>query len=402
MAQNYNAPDLAKIKKKIKSLKIPKAYWGIDLDSFFEYQWNIYLSIRETAGKTTQSLIFGMVLNSLYPDKYCIEYLRNDDKQITRGNIENIFDVIIRYDYIDLIYGGRWNSVTYKPHVRKFYLCKKDPDGNILEEDQDAICIVHSLESAYNFKSSYVNSRGNYIVLDEVADTNRATYLLFGQLLNCISTIGRPLSPGRTEWLHILILGNNTNEFMWIFDDFQISEQVPALTYGGSITFRTEYNTTGICRLLELGEEQKKRLQDRNIPFLGFPGKKAASFTGATEWSGKTYRHADFELNYDDCIFRRCYISHRGRYIQLEYFRDEDHGPYCFAHFASEPKYNDNLILTIEPEKPFHIYGFGKYCKNDRILRVLKKYISALQENRFYYASNRVGSLVDDFIKNIL
>ncbi len=402
MAQNFNGPDLAKIKKKIKSLKIPKAYWGIDIDSFFAYQWNIYLSIRETAGKTTQSLLFGMVLNSLYPDKYCIEYLRNDASQITRGNIENIFDVIIRYGYIEKIYPNKWNNVTYKPHVHKFYLCNKDADGNILEEDQEPICIVHTLEKAYDFKSSYTNSRGNYIVLDEVADTNRPTYLLFGQLLNCISTIGRPLSPGRTEWLHILILGNNTNEFLWLFDDFQIAEQVPNLKFGGSITFRTEYNTTGICRLLELGEEQKQRLSDKNIPFLGFPGKKAAPFTGATEWGGKQFRHADFDLDYEKCKFRRCYIFHRGRYIQLDLFTDPEKGMYTFLHFASKPLRDDNLILTIEPLNASDIYGFGKYCKNEKIQRVLKLYTGCYNENRFYYASNRVGSLVDDFIKNII
>ena len=85
-------PDINKIKRKIKTLKIPREYWGIDIDEFFSHQWNIYLSIRETAGKTTQSLIFGLVLNSLYPDHYTIEYLRNDQSQTTKANIETIFD----------------------------------------------------------------------------------------------------------------------------------------------------------------------------------------------------------------------------------------------------------------------------------------------------------------------
>ena len=62
-------PDISKVKKEIKKLNIPKDYWGIDLNSFFDYQWNIYISIRETAGKTTQSLLLGLVLNKLYPDR---------------------------------------------------------------------------------------------------------------------------------------------------------------------------------------------------------------------------------------------------------------------------------------------------------------------------------------------
>ena len=153
---------------------------------------------------------------------------------------------------------------------------------------------------------------------------------------------------------------------------------------------------------MELGEVQKKRLADKNIPFLGFPGKKAAAFTGATEWSGKTYRHADFELNYEECCrFRRAYIKHRNRYIQLDLFREEERGKYVFAHFANEPKLNDNIIFTLEPEKAIEVYGFGKYCKNEKILYICKEIVSLFQENRFYYQSNRVGSLIDDFVKNI-
>lgn len=394
-------PNTKLIKKKVKSLHVPKEYWGIDIDSFFEYQWNIYLSIRETAGKTTQSLIYGLVLNSLYPDKYCIEYLRNDKEQITRGNIETIFDTVVKFGYIEKIYNGRWNNITYKPHIHKFFLCTKDADGNIIDEDDDAICIVHCLENAVQFKSGYVNNRGNYIVLDEVADSKQASYTLFAKLLTCISTIGRPFSKGRTEWLHILVLGNNTNEYLWLFDDFGIAKEIPTLKFGGSIPFRTEYNTTGICRLLELGEVQKKRLQDKNIPFLGFPGKKAAQFTGVTEWSGKSYRHLDQELDYHNCIFRRIYIRHRERFIQLELFREEEKGKFVFCHFSNAPKYDDNILLTIEPESAADIYGFGKYTKNEKIKRVMTEFTKCFQENRVYYASNNVGSLVDDFISNI-
>lgn len=394
------APSVEKIKKEIKKLKIPRQYWGIDLDSFFEYQWNIYLSVREVAGKTTQSIILGLLLFKCYPDRYCIQYLRWDNSQIVRGSIETIFDSIIKMGYIEKIFDGKWNSVLYKYQTHKFHLCKRDHDGNIMEQDDEPCLVVHSVEKWLDIKSSYNSGgRGNYIVLDECFDTKRPTYSLFVQLLNVISTIGRPLSGDNKDWLHILLLGNNTDEYSFLFDDFMIDAST--LDYGGVITFKTEYNTTGICRLLELGEEQKKRLSDRNIPFLGFPGKKAAAFTGATAFSGKQFRHIDFELNYDDCKFRRIYIKHRNRYIQLDLFKDDEHGQFVFAHFAAPPKYNDNMILTIEPEKQTDIYGFGKYCKKEKPLKVLKVYSNLLLENRYYYSSNKVGSLVDDFIKNI-
>lgn len=393
-------PNVDKIKKELKRLKVPRQYWGIDLDSFFEYQWNIYMSVREVAGKTTQSILLGLLLYKLYPERYQIEYLRWDNSQIVRGSIETIFDTIIRFGYINKIFDGKYNAIEYKYQTHKFYLCKKDGDGNILDQDESPCMVVHSVEKWLDIKSSYnAAGKGNFIVLDECFDTKRPTYSLFVQLLNVVSTIGRPLSGDNKDWLHILLLGNNTDEYSFLFDDFMIDAST--LDYGGVITFQTEYNTTGLCRLLELGEEQKKRLEDKNIPFLGFPGKKAASFTGATSFSGKSYRHIDFELNYEYCKFRRVYIRHRGRYMQLDLFNTEEKGYFVFAHFAAPPKYDDNMILTLEPETPCEFYGFGKYCKKERVKKVLYMYAELLLQHRFYYASNKVGSLVDDFIQNI-
>lgn len=394
-------PDISKVKKEIKKLNIPKDYWGIDLNSFFDYQWNIYISIRETAGKTTQSLLLGLVLNKLYPDRYSIEYLRNDNSQIVRSNVETLFDTILKYDYIKKIYGGKYNNISYKPITKKFYLTLTDEEGSVIDEAKEPICSLHAVENWKALKSVYNNPRGNYIILDEFPDTDRATYKIFTELLNTVSTIGRPLSSDRTPWLHILLMGNNTDEYCFYFDDFQISEEIPYLKFGGSIPFRTEYNTTGICKLLELGEVQKERLRTKNIPFLGFSGKKAAPFTGESEWGGEQYKHITFDLNYDECFFRRAYIFHRGRYIQIDLFNNEEIGRFAFFHFADTPKYNDNLIFTTDPEKASDIYGFGKYEKREKILKACKMITDLYKENRVYYASNRVGSLTSDFIKNI-
>lgn len=396
-----NTSDIIKIRKRIKDLHIPKEYWGIDLNSFFEYQWNIYISIRETAGKTTQSLILGLILHELWPEHYCIEYIRNDASQTTQQNIDTMFATVERFGYIEKITHGKYNSVTYYRNQKRFHLCKKDDEGTLIYEDMEYICAVHSVEKWKDFKSGYNNPRGNYIVLDEFQDTDRATYKIFTELLNIVSTIGRPFSPDRTPWLHILMMGNNTDEYCFYFDDFCIGDQVRMLKFGGSITFKTEYNTTGICKLLELGEPQKERLRTKNIPFLGFPGKKAAAFTGTQEWSGKTYRHVEWDLNYDFCYFRRAYIHHRGRYIQLDFFREDDHGQYIFLHFASAPLRSDNIVFTLEPSKDWHVFGFGKYEKRERIRRFCDKVRIFYLENRLFYASNMIGALFDDFLKNV-
>ena len=104
-----NDRELKLIKDEVKKLKIPSEFWGIDLDDFNNYQYNMYISIRQTAGKTTQSLLLGLVLCKVLPDHYNrIEYLRLDKAQIVRANIETMFDTIIELGYFRKLY-GEWN-----------------------------------------------------------------------------------------------------------------------------------------------------------------------------------------------------------------------------------------------------------------------------------------------------
>ena len=394
--------ELKLIKEEVRKLKIPSEFWGIDLDDFFLYQYNMYISIRQVAGKTTQSLLFGLVLIKCLPEHYNrIEYLRLDKAQIVRANIETMFDTIIELGYFKKLYGDRWNGIQYKPQQRKFYLTKYDDDGNIIEQDPECICAVHAIEKSEEYKSSYSNNKGNYIVVDECFETSRATYTIFVEFLNAISTIGRPLSPGRAEYLRVIMLGNNQDRYSFWFDEFDVNDDVESLTFGGRIYFRTEYNTTGVIRLLEQSERHKDRIRLKNIPFLGFTSKKAAAFTGLTEFSGKTYKHLDFELDYDLCGFRRIYIYHRGRYIQLEYFMDPKRRDYVFAHFAKAPEYDDNIILTLDPREKQHVYGIGAKDSRDSIYNICKKFFYLHSEARWYYASNKVGSLVDDYLSNV-
>lgn len=395
--------ELKLLKDEVKKLKIPSEFWGIDLDDFNTYQYNMYISIRQTAGKTTQSLLLGLILCKVLPDHYNrIEYLRLDKAQIVRANIETMFDTIIELGYFKKLYGDKWNGITYKSQQRKFYLTKYDEDGNTIEIDDDCICAVHAIERSEEYKSSYANNKGNYIVVDECFETSRATYTIFVEFLNAISTIGRPLSPGRAEYLRVVMLGNNQDKYSFWFDEFNVSGDIDALTFGGRIYFKTEYNTTGVIQLLEQSERHKERIRSKNIPFLGFTSKKASAFTGLTEWSGKTYKHIDFELDYEYCQYRRIYIYHRGRYIQLDYFKDEEHRDYVFTHFANAPQLNDNIILTLDPREKQHVYGIGAKDSREAVYEICKRYFYLHSENRWYYASNKVGSLIDDYIQNVI
>lgn len=390
-----NKFNVKKIRSEIKKLNIPKEYFRIDLESFFNHDYTILLSIRQDAGKTTQSLILGCVLRKCYGT--VTEYIRNDEAQIRQKDIENLYNVVVKYGYIEKIFGA-YNDVEYAPRSKKFVLIKRDENGDIIDRDNKPLCVVHSNENWKNIKSSYNSPEGDYIVLDEFMDTNRATYGIWSEFMNNISTIGRPDAPGREP--HVLMLGNNTDQYSFWFDDFCISDQIYNLKFGGRIESKTDLGTTLCCSLLEASEVQKERLQTRKIRFFGFNTPKAAQFIGSSEWSGKSWPHIENKLDYDNCVFRRLYIYHRNRYIQIEVFFEDAKGYYLFLHFSNAPLFDDNIILRLDPREINEIYGMGEYAP-EKTWKKLRKIFRLRSENRAYYANNFVGEIVEDYIKNI-
>lgn len=398
--------NVEEVKKFIKKLGIPKEYFKIDLDKFFTHEYNIYLSIRENAGKTTQALILGMVLNRLYGTK--IEYLRNDEKQIARASVEELFSTVEKLpdkfcNYIQKIYGV-YNAVEYKPQQKCFRLVHIDEDGNT-DLTGDTICALHSNENWRKYKSSYNSPMGDYIVIDEFLDSERPTYRQMTELMNNISTIGRVGSKQRRNNVHCLMLGNNTDEYSHWWDDFTITEQIRnMINFGSEFSAITELGTSVFCKLIDLNDNKKEEIKTNKIKFFGFNTPEMAQFNGTQVWAQTNYPQipdVDMLREGKRKLKNRIYIYHRGRYIQLELFSHKLYGYYVFLHWASEPEYDDAVIMTIEPIKKNEIYGFGKYSLGDKVSKALSTLNKLRMGNRWYYLNNQIGAIVDDFIKNI-
>lgn len=398
--------DVETVKKFIKKLKIPKEYFKINLDKFFSNDYNIYISIRENAGKTTQALILGMVLNRLYGTK--IEYLRCDEDQIRRAGVEELFNTVESLpdkfnNYIQLIYDNKYNAVEYKSQVKSFRLIHIDDDGNI-DLTGDTICAVHSNENYRNFKSTYNSPKGDYIIFDEFIDSKRPVYHQMTELCNNISTIGRVGSKQRGNNVHVLMLGNNTDEYSHWWDDFTITEKVRNMEkFGSEFEVETEIGATVYCKLIDINDNKKRAIEKKKIKFFGFNTPEMAQFNGTQVWAQTNYPQIP-----DVSMLRegkrkksRIYIYHRGRYIQLELFSHKLYGYYVFLHWASEPEYDDAVIMTIEPIKKNEIYGFGEYSLSGKVGKALNTLNKLRKGNRWYYLNNQIGAIVEDFIKSV-
>lgn len=393
-----------KINKELDKLKMSKKYRKriVNLEAFFTHDFTMQLSIRKDAGKTTQALILGLILYKIKNGECTTEYVRCDKGQITRGNIETLYDVIISNKYIEKLYPGEYNTVIYKQMQRKFYLAYESitDDGNVNIERVSNIplCHVSCLEDWQKLKSSYNNPYGDFFLFDEFMDTSRATQRMMIELENNISTITR-----YRDSAHVLMLGNNTDRYSFWWDEFCITKDIPTLDFGGYIEKITELGTTLYCELLEVSEEQKEIIQKKKIRFSGFDTPKMAAFNGLEPWQGSSHPHIpDLDmLDKNKLIYNNIWIRHRNRYVRLNIYYDSEFGYYLFIHFSNEPRFEDGIVLTTEPSHFNETYGFGKACLNQTVISQLNKVVKLIHDRRVYYCSNLVGDLVLDYRKEV-
>lgn len=389
MIYEYN-----KIMEEVKKLKMPKEYFLIDLKAFFEHDYYMMLSIRKDAGKTTQSLLLGLILNKLYG--IVTEYMRSDETQIRKGQIETMYDVIRNCGYIGKIFNYEYNDITYRPMTKKWYLCYVDNDGKVEKVSPECVCAIHSLENSQNYKSGYNSVKSDYIIFDEFMDTTRQTYTQMNELCDNISTFGRD-----RENVRVMLLGNNTNKYCHWFEEFTIVDQIEQLNFGGSFSMKTELGTTFYGQLMEVSEAKKETIKNKHIRFYGFNTPKMNAFNGLSAWRGDNHRHItdieDLKPEYER--FKRFYIHHRGKYVQVKLFCNDKYGYYCFCHFSNGPAFHDNIILSVDPLDKWEIYGYGQYCDIAKTKKIIYDILALRTQHKWFYASNSVGDLIADYVK---
>ena len=86
--------------KMLKTCKAPKGLFMPNEAPIAKYNWSVFLSERSTS-KTTQWLLYGMVMNSLY--RTVVIYIRNNKDQTTRSFNDKLFNVITMKEYVILI-----------------------------------------------------------------------------------------------------------------------------------------------------------------------------------------------------------------------------------------------------------------------------------------------------------
>lgn len=372
------------LKKEYRKLHVPKKYYNPCRVDWTRCGYDIAMSDR-THGKTTETLLFGMVMNHHYGT--IIHYLRNSEKSIRPYSLRNLFPVIEEQGYIKQITEDRWNSVFYYGHC--WYYCLRDEDGKIIEKAPTHFMICMHLGESDDRKSGYNCPRGDIIIFDEFIELSGYGYNDFICFSDLVSTIFRKrLCPV------IYMLSNTIDKNSPWFSELCIQDDVNTIKNGEVRYIESELGTVSFVELLE--PDQSEQAQSFIKRFFGFPNPKLSAITGRGSWATDHFQHIpdwpEEEQENVHVLLRRLYVKQSGKLLRLQLVRD----PYGLNVYVlpATRTYKDSVILThgdITDRR--EQFGYGpKSPLLDLIWRLYKG-------NRFFYLTNSEGALLQSYIR---
>lgn len=373
--------DFKKIFKRYKELNVPKEFNIIPYYNM-SARWNVFMSERSN-GKTTNVLLLGMIMNVEYGTT--IEYIRMRESMIAPKNSKNIFDTIIQHDYISKITKGAWNGVTY--NSKRWYYCNRDENGEIIEKCNNHFMAMLSIDKQEDYKSSYNAPYGDWIVLDEFIGTYTPlnAFIEFNQL---VKTIIR-----ERQSAYITLLANTINTEHIFFEELEIMEQTRLLDRGEKQLLQSERGTYVNVVIFNSLISEKKERNIVNKLYFGWRNPLMSGITGSDTWSISNYQH---EPNLTDIkvIASNVYVLHNNILIRLELRKSCEIPIYVHCYRANKIK-DDSIIFTLgDILDNRYVYGLGHNKLHKMIWKLYKR-------NLFYYRSNMVGNIVNDYYKNV-
>lgn len=364
--------DWKKVKKEYKKLGCPESVYNpcklpLGIASIMQI-----LSERST-GKTTNILLMGMILNKLYGT--IIQYIRINESMIMNKTIGELFKTIREFHYVEKLTDGKYNDVTY--NARKWYYCKVDESGEIVERDPKHFMFCLSVDKNEMYKSSYNAPIGDWIIIDEFIGKR---YIMneFVYLMDLLKTIIRD-----RLCVTILMLANTIDKHSEYFNEFEIYDEIQRMEVGNSEIFTTELGTNIYVELIADKKESALKTMVNKL-YFGFKNPKMASITGGG-WATNDYPH--FEKDGWRKILGGIYIEYHDRLLALDIGEYEGKGFYIHVHNAYRT-YDDSIIYSLnEPKDLRYRYYMGMGDGLDKLI------VRMVQNHRIRFQNNAVGTM---------
>lgn len=371
--------DYKKVRKLYKSLNCPRDYYNPCTAPVEKSRWFVELSQRST-GKTTNWLIWGLCMYQLYGT--VTHYVRSSECEILPKVSRSMFDVILSNDYISKITDNKYNSITYR--ARRWYLCKVDEQGDIVETDPNHCVYMCSVDKEIQIKSTLNSPTGDLIIFDEFISASKFMYCDFVQFCDLVKTIFRDRLSGK-----IVLLANTIDKENQYFHELEIYDRLSEMQIGDNCIHVTDLGTPVYVEIVGTPTVLKSRKKRFNKLFLGFKNTKLSGITGESTWSVNNYPHIP-DMDYKT-VYRNIYICHNNKYVNLEVITNET-GVAIYCHWSTQIHEDSIQLVHHEVTSINEHYGIAE----DTCFATLFKYCCAM--HRIYFASNDVGTFVQNYL----
>lgn len=291
----------------------------------------------------------------------------------------NMFTALVNDRTLEKLSKGKYNNIIYRGKM--WYLVNTE-DESIC----DCFCYAFALSEMEHDKSvSYPNV--TTILFDEFL--TRGYYLVdeFVTFINVLSTIIRD-----RDNVTIFMCGNTVNKWSPYFNEFGLTHiknmkqgDIDVYTYGNSgLKVAVEYCSTSL----------RNRVKKASDVYFAFNNPKLEMVTKGT-WLIDNYPHLPHKYK-PNKIEYTFFVVFDGETLQCEVVSDNDLFVYIHRK-TTELKYRPNDV----------VYDLGSHAEPNLrfsfirpIDRIDEKIYSLYKAKRFFYQSNDIGEILNNFVKS--
>lgn len=352
--------------------------------------WNIYLSERNRA-KTTTWLIVGLAAYVRY--NTVTHILRSRETMIAESKISNMYDVLLKNDYISKLTCGKWNSIVYIRTKRAWFLCNRDKKTcEISEQDQNMCAKMMSVDKSDEYKSGYVCTDADFIIYDEFQNlTRRKDDNIL--LLNLIYTLFRD-----REGCKVVMLSNTLDKDDRYFDDFYLRDFISLSTQGDHTRVISPQGTSIYCELLD--KRKVNQIQDDIVKeYYGLATKGIEALTGEG-WQLLDAKHIEPYKEYTR-LTNNVYCYTRAAYLHLNIVRIKETNKLAlYVTPATHNRSNDDeIIYTRDISNAYKARTIKRELttSTDMLSKIIRKLI--LRDD-VYYSDNTCAVRFQRYLDN--
>lgn len=363
---------------------IPKGFFNpLDDKRYQEAGMHILTSTR-SVGKTTNFLIIGLVL--YWYQQIQTIYVRQSYDMIKPKNTQQLFDVILKCGYIELITKGAYNGV--KQFSRYWYLASYDDDGNLISKSDKPFMVCVAVNENDDLKSSFSAPMGDWIIFDEfISSQNRYYPDEFFTFMDLIKTIIRDRSTPM-----INLLSNTIDKESRYFYEMEIRELVEFVEPDKTEILHTSKGTPIYFRLVTASQEQRETKLESFKRFFGFNHPKMVAITGVGGYFAfSEYPHLASKERIE-YVARNIYLDYmHSKYLACDILYNADRGRLmAHIHKANTPDRDDAIILVTDtPTSPNQVTWHSP---------IGSKLINLINTNLVTFGTNSDGALLDKIL----